>query len=54
MAQTDYLCRIEVNNRTNELYNVGGTDLGIVWELQPGHYGLFSAIHSVVTFIQIL
>lgn len=31
----------EVNNRTNELYNVGGTDLGIVWELQPGHYGLF-------------
>lgn len=31
----------EVNNRTNELYNVGGTDLGIVWELQPGRYGLF-------------
>lgn len=31
----------EVKNRTNELYNVGGTDLGIVWELQPGHYGLF-------------
>lgn len=31
----------EVNNRTNEKYNVGGTDLGIVWELQPGRYGLF-------------
>lgn len=31
----------KVNNRTNELYNVGGTDLGIVWELQPGHYGFF-------------
>ena len=31
----------EVNNRTNEQYNVGGTDLGIVWELQPGRYGLF-------------
>ena len=31
----------EVNNRTNELYNVGGTDLGIVWELQSGRYGLF-------------
>lgn len=30
-----------VNNRTNELYNVGGTDLGIVWELQPGRYGFF-------------
>ena len=25
----------------NEQYNVGGTDLGIVWELQPGRYGLF-------------
>lgn len=45
------IVEFEVNNRTNELYNVGGTDLGIVWELQPGHYGL---IHSVVTFIQIL
>lgn len=31
----------EVHNRTNELYNIGGTDLGIVWELQPGRYGLF-------------
>ena len=31
----------QVNNRTPELYNVGGTDLGIVWELQPGRYGLF-------------
>lgn len=31
----------EVNNRTPERYNVGGTDLGIVWELQPGRYGLF-------------
>lgn len=30
-----------VKNRTNELYNVGGTDLGIVWELQPGRYGFF-------------
>lgn len=48
------IVEFEVNNRTNELYNVGGTDLGIVWELQPGHYGFFSAIHSVVTFIQIL
>ena len=35
------IVEFEVNNRTNELYNVGGTDLGIVWELQPGHYGLF-------------
>ena len=34
------IVEFEVNNRTNELYNVGGTDLGIVWELQPGHYGL--------------
>lgn len=30
-----------VNNRTDELYNVGGTDLGIVWEIEPGSYGLF-------------
>lgn len=35
------IVEFEVNNRTNELYNVGGTDLGIVWELQPGHYGFF-------------
>lgn len=30
-----------VNNQTDQLYNVGGTDLGIVWEMEPGHYGLF-------------
>lgn len=32
---------IEVNNRTDLKYNVGGTDLGIVWEMTPGRYGLF-------------
>jgi hypothetical protein len=29
------------NNRTHRNYNVGGTDLGIVWEMEPGNYGLF-------------
>lgn len=30
-----------VNNNTGTQYNVGGTDLGIVWEIAPGFYGLF-------------
>lgn len=30
-----------VNNNTHSKYNVGGTDLGIVWEISPGYYGLF-------------
>ena len=30
-----------VNNNTDSRYNVGGTDLGIVWEITPGYYGLF-------------
>jgi hypothetical protein len=28
-------------NRTDELYNVGGTDLGIIWDMENGSYGLF-------------
>lgn len=28
-------------NRTNELYNVGGTDLGIAWKMGNGKVGLF-------------
>ncbi|MGQ8334917.1 DUF4185 domain-containing protein [Sunxiuqinia sp. A32] len=31
----------EVNNETDQKYNVGGTDLGIIWEMNPGKYGLF-------------
>lgn len=31
----------EAANRTHERFNVGGTDLGIVWEIRPGRYGLF-------------
>ncbi len=30
-----------LNNRTDKRFNVGGTDLGIVWEISPGRYGLF-------------
>lgn len=30
-----------VNNGTDTKYNVGGTDLGIVWEISSGYYGLF-------------
>lgn len=30
-----------LNNNTHSKYNVGGTDLGIVWEITPGYYGLF-------------
>jgi hypothetical protein len=30
-----------INNRTDQLYNVGGCDLGIVWEIKPGRYGMF-------------
>lgn len=30
-----------LDNATDTRYNVGGTDLGIVWELDPGRYGLF-------------
>ena len=33
--------RYTVNNATDAKYNVGGTDLGIVWEITPGYYGLF-------------
>ena len=28
-------------NRTDERYSLGGTDLGIVWEISEGRYGLF-------------
>lgn len=28
-------------NNTSLDWNVGGTDLGIIWEMQPGKYGLF-------------
>lgn len=30
-----------VNNQTDVKYNVGGCDLGIGWEIKPGHYGFF-------------
>ncbi len=33
--------RYIANNRTDQLYNVGGTDLGIIWEMNAGNYGLF-------------
>ena len=33
--------RNTVNNATDVKYNVGGTDLGIVWEISSGYYGLF-------------
>lgn len=33
--------KYSVGNRTDLKYNVGGTDLGIVWEIEPGRYGLF-------------
>jgi hypothetical protein len=28
-------------NRTDERYNLGGTDLGIIWDMENGSYGLF-------------
>lgn len=28
-------------NRTDELYDLGGADLGIVWEMDEGHVGIF-------------
>lgn len=28
-------------NRTDEKYGLGGTDLGIIWEISEGRYGLF-------------
>ncbi|MDR2058279.1 MAG: DUF4185 domain-containing protein [Dysgonamonadaceae bacterium] len=28
-------------NKTDERYNVGGTDLGIIWDMENGYYGLF-------------
>lgn len=28
-------------NLTDEMYNLGGTDLGIIWEISEGRYGLF-------------
>lgn len=28
-------------NTTSTTWNVGGTDLGIVWEMEPGKYGIF-------------
>lgn len=33
--------KFTLNNRTDLKYNVGGTDLGIVWEIEKGKYGLF-------------
>lgn len=31
----------EIANNTDTKFNVGGTDLGIVWEISEGRYGLF-------------
>lgn len=31
----------EVNNDTPGRFDVGGTDLGITWEISPGKYGMF-------------
>ncbi len=31
----------EVGNNTDVKFNVGGTDLGIVWEISEGRYGMF-------------
>lgn len=28
-------------NNTADLYDVGGTDLGVIWEMTPGRYGVF-------------
>ncbi|MBQ7194518.1 MAG: DUF4185 domain-containing protein [Bacteroidales bacterium] len=28
-------------NNTNSRFNVGGTDLGIVWQIEPGRFGMF-------------
>ncbi len=28
-------------NNTATAWNVGGTDLGVVWEMEPGNYGIF-------------
>lgn len=28
-------------NLTDQMYNLGGTDLGIIWEISEGRYGLF-------------
>lgn len=28
-------------NRTDQVWDVGGTDLGIIWETTPGNYGIF-------------
>ena len=30
-----------VNNNTDIVYNIGGTELGISWEISSGYYGLF-------------
>lgn len=31
-------------NSTVQQWNIGGTDLGIIWEQDPGKYGIFLAI----------
>lgn len=28
-------------NKTDQFWDVGGTDLGIIWETEPGNYGIF-------------
>lgn len=28
-------------NKTDQVWDVGGTDLGIIWETEPGNYGIF-------------
>ena len=28
-------------NKTDQMWDVGGTDLGIIWEMDPGSYGIF-------------
>lgn len=33
--------RYAVFNNTDTKYDVGGTDLGIIWEITPGRYGMF-------------
>lgn len=33
--------RLPNPNRTDQVWDVGGTDLGIIWESEPGTYGIF-------------
>lgn len=33
--------RLPNPNRTDQVWDVGGTDLGVIWERAPGNYGIF-------------